>query len=445
MAQRQLPQEGRRPGAEGRRAPPAQPVAVDTATSVVPRGDRNSFDIRHKNADGSQMVISQTRRPDGSKQVTGFKQTEDAGSGTTTRVYSDGRRVTQGRDFERRSVASGMEFVTRRDGLREAVMPDGKPAFQDRFTSFRDRDGSERRVIERTRYARWSRGRPEYDARPVVRQYDVGQIRGAPTAYYRPSRYEPGYYRSYYSRFAVPVALAAAAGTAWVAFGSPATSYTDPVSLMGDMQIASGFEDGYAYAMPSGATPVYDTPEAAALRSQMAAVQQQVNTSVQGNAALKNQLGGVDVQAASSQVQQAVGSAVPVQISEEVRQQVRKQVRLSVAMLQNGKPLVLADVLAAGYAKIYLFQTAQPLNVTNLSTGGECFLNTGDLIGFAKLPVGDNPLAEMKVVASSANSCPPGESVQVRLTDLQEMLNGFSERVEENMKRVSACAASGGC
>jgi hypothetical protein len=178
-----------------------------------------------------------------------------------------------------------MEFVTRRDGLREAVMPDGKPAFQDRFTSFRDRDGSERRVIERTRYARWSRGRPEYDARPVVRQYDVGQIRGAPTAYYRPSRYEPGYYRSYYSRFAVPVALAAAAGTAWVVFGSPATSYTDPVSLMGDMQIASGFEDGYAYAMPSGATPVYDTPEAAALRSQMAAVQQQVNTSVQRQAA----------------------------------------------------------------------------------------------------------------------------------------------------------------
>ena len=51
----------------------------------------------------------------------------------------------------------------------------------------------------------------------------------------------------------------------------------------------------------------------------------------------------------------------------------------------------------------------------------------------------------MKVVASGSSSCLPGEVVLVRLTDLQEMLNGFSERVEENMKRVSACAASGKC
>jgi hypothetical protein len=51
----------------------------------------------------------------------------------------------------------------------------------------------------------------------------------------------------------------------------------------------------------------------------------------------------------------------------------------------------------------------------------------------------------MKVIASGANSCRAGELVQVPLTDLQEMLNGFSERVEDNMKRISACAASGRC
>jgi hypothetical protein len=124
---------------------------------------------------------------------------------------------------------------------------------------------------------------------------------------------------------------------------------------------------------------------------------------------------------------------------------VRKQVRLSVALHQNGRPLVLGDVLASGYARIYLFQTAQPISVGNLSAGGECFLNTGDLIGFSKLPAGNATAAEMKVLASGANSCRPDELVQVGLTDLQEMLNGFSERVEDNMKRVSACAASGRC
>ncbi|SBT10267.1 conserved hypothetical protein [Candidatus Accumulibacter aalborgensis] len=426
---------------DGRRLPP---VAVDAATSVLPRGDHKSFDIRHKNADGSQIVLSQRFLPNGTKQVTGFKQTEDTRDGTVTRFYADGRRVTQGRDFERRSVGNGPDFVTWHNGLREAVLPDGKPIFEDRFTSFRDRDGRDRRVIERTRYARWWQGRPEYEPRPVVRQYDVGQIHGAPVAQYRPSRFAQDDYRSYYSRFAVPVVVVGSAA-AWVAYSSPVTGYNDPVALMGDLQISSGFEEGYAYSMPYGEIPVYDAPEAVALRGQMATVQQQVSSKVQGDTALKNQLGWVDGQAASSQVQQAVGNAVPVQVSEDVRQQVRKQVRLSVAMHQNGRALVLADVLASGYASIYLFQTAQPLNVADVSAGGECFLYTGDLLGFAKLPAGNSSFAEMKVVASGANSCLPGEVVQVRLTDLQEMLNGFSERVEDNMKRVSACAASGRC
>ncbi|MBP8786117.1 MAG: hypothetical protein KBH41_01410 [Azonexus sp.] len=415
---------------------------------MVPRGNRGSFDIRHKNPDGSQMVISQKLMPDGTKKVSGFQQSEDLRKGTTNRVYADGRRVTVGKDFERLSVGSGPAFVTKGNGLREEVLPNGRPAFQDRFTSFRDRDGSERRVIERTHYAHWSYGRPQYVDRPYIRLYDVGQIYGAPVAYYRPDRFAYATYRPFYQRFAVPLALASVVtvgAVAAVAFASQNTGYDDPMALMGDMQIASGFEEGYGYSPSYGATQDYDTPESAALRSQMAEVQQQVKTSVKSNPPLAQQLGEVDLQASSAQVQQEVGSAVPVQIPEEVRQQVRKQVRLSVAMHQNGRALVLDDVLASGYAKIYLFQTAHPLNVGDLSTGGECFLMTGDLIGFSSLPAANSPFAEMKVVASGANSCQTGGVVEVRLTDLQEMLNGFSERVEDNMKRVSACAPSGRC
>ncbi len=228
-------------------------------------------------------------------------------------------------------------------------------------------------------------------------------------------------------------------------YGAPATPYNDPAALLGDFQISSGFEEGYGYSVPWNGVPALDTPEAAALRDAMTAVQDQVNARVQGDASLRQQLGGEDVLAVSPRVQQAVGGAVAVPISEEVRLQVRKQVRLSVAMLQNGKPLVLGDVLASGYAKIYLFQTAQPLNVTERSGAGECFLNTGDLLGFSRLPSGDSPLAEMKVVASAAGSCPAGSAVRVSLSDLQDMLNGFTERVEHNLKRLTACAASGAC
>jgi hypothetical protein len=393
----------------------AASVAGNTATKVVPHDDHKSFDVHHKNSDGSQMAGAHRLAPDESKKVTGFKQVENSRDRTTTSIYSDGRRATLERDHEHRTSGSGTHFVTRRDGLREATRPDGRLAFRDRFVSTRDRDGGEHRVIERTRYTHWSHGRLERDERPMVRRYDVGNIYGSPVAQYRPSRFEPAYYRTFHYRFLAPVVIVAAAAATWAVFATPATSYDDPVALMGDMQISSGFEEGYAESMPPEAIPLYDSPDAAEGRNPPVAVPPQ-----------------------------AVGNAVPVPISEEVRQQVRQQVRLSVAMHQNGRSMVLSDLLASGYQKIYLFQTAQPINVTSVSAN-ECFLNTGDLIGFSTLPTTGNPFAEMKVVASGANSCRPGEAVRVRLTDLQEMLNGFSERVEDNMKRVSACAASGRC
>ena len=445
-----------RPGSDGgggNRPPPTKPpVAVAPGTSVVPHGDRRSFDVRHTNPDGSRTVISHTTLPDGTQRFIGFKQSENPRDGSTTRSYSDGRRVVEGHDFVRSRVG-GVEFLARRDGLREATLRDGKPAFKDRFASVRERDGSEHRIIERTRYVHWANGRYEREQRPIVRRYGVGLIHGAAVAEYVPAPLAPAAYHGFHSRFLAPVLAAAVVGTvAVVAFNSagssadPATSgYTDPAALMGDMQISSGFAEGYASAAPEDMDPVFAQPDAAMVRSEMAMVMQQVDRSVQGNAALGSQLQGVDLQGASKQLQQKPAyKPAPVQISEDVRQQVRKQVRLSVAMRQNGRPLLLSDVLTSGFAKVYLFQTAQPLNVTDLA-GGECFLNTGDLIGFSTLPAADSDVAEMQVVASGPNSCLAGVVVQTRLVDLQEMLNGFSERVEDNMRRVAACSAAGRC
>ena len=322
-----------------------------------------------------------------------------------------------------RFVVSGPGLVAGYDGPRVLVLPDGRPVFDDRFTSFRYRDGTNRRVIERIRHARWWPGRMEYAVRPV-RRYEVLQIHGAPLA------------------------------------------------LPGHLQIASGYRDVNAYLMPYGAPPVHDGPRAVAPRGPVATAQprkstqprksnpqkaiqpkkstqprkttqQRKNSKVQGNTAHMKPLAWGDGQAASTKVQKAMVSAVPVQASEDVRQQVRKQVRLSIAMHQNGRRLLLADVLVYGYGRIYLFQIAQPLKVGAASAGGECFLNPGDLLGFASLPA--SPVAEMKVVASGANSCPPGEPLQVPLSDLQGMLDGFSVRVKDHMTRVSACAASGRC
>ncbi len=431
------------PGSATRAMPP---VAVDRNTTVTANpGGRSGYNIAHKNPDGSQIFISKQPMPDGSTRVSGVRRVDDPQRGTSTRTWSDGRQVVSGRDFDRRVTPSGLGFVSNRNGLREGSLPDGRPSFQDRFVNARGSDGREQRIIERTRYAQWAGGQAQYASAPVVRRYDVGRIHGAPVAQYRPARFSPEWYRGYRTRWVAPVVIAGAAAAAMVAFSQPATQYDDPVALMGDMQISSGFAEGNAYATPTAGAGAYVNPDADAVRDQMAAVQQQVGSSVKADAKLSQQLGGINLQSASAQVQQAVGGAVPIQIAEDTRQQIRQQVRLAVAMHQLGQPLLLDDVLTAGYAKIYLFQTAQPVNVSDLSAGGECFLNTGDLIAFARTPAGDAQVAEMNVVASAASSCRADERVEVRLTDLQEMLNGFMERVEDNLKHVNACASTGRC
>ena len=53
--------------------------------------------------------------------------------------------------------------------------------------------------------------------------------------------------------------------------------------------------------------------------------------------------------------------------------------------------------------------------------------------------------ATMSVVASAPGSCAPLSVVPVSLSDLQEMLNGFVERLEDNLQRVEACMANGTC
>jgi hypothetical protein len=124
----------------------------------------------------------------------------------------------------------------------------------------------------------------------------------------------------------------------------------------------------------------------------------------------------------------------------------RKQVRLSVAQHQNGTPLLLSDVVESGYARIYVFQAAAPIEVEDVSTGAPCRLAAGDLTEFQKVPDGSAAAAPMSVIASRPGHCAPNQVVHVKFEDLQEMLNAFSQRVEENMKKLNSClTARDGC
>ncbi|GEM_PF-1753587 len=427
-------------------ARPARPaVALNQTTSVTPRPERGGYAIQHQNPDGSRMVVNQHRLAGGTTHVGGYKQVVDPRSGTTTRTYADGHRTIAGPDYRSRSIYGGPTYTTYRSGLHSAVLPGGRPLYREGYAVYRGQ-----RVVERTVYARVAYGHPVYYAAPVVRVYNVVPLYGAPVYVYRPYVYEPVFYRIFWSPFVTPVVVTRdcyICPARVVVFASPVVSYTNSVDLLGDLQISSAFDERVAVA--SAAEQQADHDELAQLRQQMSGLQQQVGDTVGSNEQLKTQLAAqgtklADIKAESDalKAQQTVSELSPVQVPEEVRQQVRQQMRLSIAQHRNGRSIAVSDIASSGYAKIYLFQAAAPINVTDKETGDECFLNSGDLIRFSSPPNGDSAVAQMAVVTSGADSCKPRQVVEVPMADLQEMLNGFNERVEGNMKRVNSCVGA---
>jgi len=69
------------------------------------------------------------------------------------------------------------------------------------------------------------------------------------------------------------------------------------------------------------------------------------------------------------------------------------------------------------------------------------------LLAFASMGDGqDRPTAQMKVVTAGAGHCLSHDVVQVSIGDLQDMLNAFNQRLEENIHKLNACVATkSGC
>jgi hypothetical protein len=135
------------------------------------------------------------------------------------------------------------------------------------------------------------------------------------------------------------------------------------------------------------------------------------------------------------------GDGVRMSIPDDVREQIRKQVRLSVAQHASGHLDSLADILHSGYAQIYLFQVAEPLDTHSELTGDRCGLASGDLLVMTTAfpRPGDEATLDMRVAASRRGHCASQDTVEVTVGELQEMLNAFHERVEVDMRKLRGC------
>ena len=423
--------------------PARGPVRVTQGTTIAEHPDRRGLTITHREANGAQLVVNRRTLPDGRKQTTAYRQIVDPKTRAQTRIYSDGRKITTGPDFVRRSTPGRMQVTNYKTGLREMALANGRPVFHERFGTMRGRDGATHQTVVRTVYARVHRGRPAVLAAPVEEVYAVVPYNGAVLYPYYPFAFEAAFYTPFLAPFAAPVPVDAFCDTCLppaVAFSEPAPAYSDPNDLLGDMQIATGFDDGMA--APPQDQPGPDT-DVSQLQSEMTALQDEVQSAESENADLRSQLAGqqseIDSLQQSSEVSPPADTVakIPVPIPEDVRMQVRKQVKTDVSLHREGQPLSLADIIGSPEAQNYVFQVSDIVDATDLNTGEECSLSTGDLAKFNKVPGEDDAAAEMKIVTAKAGSCKPGSVVAIGMSDLQDMLNAFSQRLENNMRVVS--------
>ena len=127
--------------------------------------------------------------------------------------------------------------------------------------------------------------------------------------------------------------------------------------------------------------------------------------------------------------QESVGTPISEPVKEQLRQQVDDVARAFEAEQWIDLEQVLQD-------PDYLFVVDTPLSATT-ADNTTCRLTGGDIFKSAA-PTGDPnvPVASMVIVTSKSVDCPAGSTVNVSYTDLQEMLNSFSEKVDDGMNEL---------
>jgi hypothetical protein len=430
-AQRQLAQQKRLP----------THVQVDRNTSIVRRTDQRGVTITRNLGNDRRLVVTSQLGSNGRRQVVAYSWKKDPATGTQTRVYSDGRREVIGRDFVMRSGPRQLTVTIRRDGLREAFLPNGRRLFGDRF-GFHLWHGRNERVIIRTVATVIIGGAAVALATPIEQFFLIVTYDGIVLRPYIPVVFAAGFYDPFWQPFAMPIAIGPACGFCpppVLDYGAPVAAYADPIDLIADMVLADGIEDAAGEAAAAGPAPT--DPEVAALSDEVGALQQQIQAAEQSNTQLRSELAAQQAQIDALKQAQAAAPPVPpakakLRIPRDVHDQVRSQVKDDIALHQQQKPLSLTDVIASAQAAKYVFQVADLIDATDADTGETCALTSGDLLTFDQVPAAGEAAAKVRVVAGKAGSCAAGAVVTVSLGDLQDMLNAFSQRVEADMKKV---------
>ncbi|MBF0273117.1 MAG: hypothetical protein HQL98_13795 [Magnetococcales bacterium] len=415
------------------------PVQVSPATSIVRQPDKSALTIQHRNpTDGTETRVISRVQSNGRQKVTAYQNLKDPETKTRTRIYNDGRRIVFGKNFVTRSTPGRPTMTTFSNGLREAMLPDRRRYFKDEFSSFHDH-GHERKVIHRTVYVDYSAGRVVELPKPIVRVYEEVPVQNVVVYAYKPAPFKPTYYTMFSEPFIIPLEIGPSClicPPPMLTYIEPVHSYATPMDLLVDMLLAGAVNDSYNN-MPMA--PSATDSQVNALSATVASLQQELTTATSTNETLREELADQQNQLTAFQSQieaKPVDEKSPMPIPEPVRKQFRNQVEQDLIAHQNSQPLALTDLLKTADAQNYIFQVAENMDATDVVSGEECMLTTGDLISIDQLPEQKDASARMRVVTSNAESCRVNNVVTISLWNLQEMLNAYRQRLEDNMQKV---------
>ena len=434
-------------------------VDQNVTASVRPRS--NAMTLTRADADGSRLVVRQRFAGGQSRLLNAFSTRTDAASGVTTRTYLDGYKVATGRNFTRFEVPGRYALTTHADGLREANGVNGKRLYQDAWAT-PDAHGVAMQSVVRTVYSETINGRVVDYADPVLRVYKVEKFFGVRAFAYQPLFFAADFYGPFLSGLPQPLPVGPECDVCpapVVAYAVPVQAYTDPLALVGDLEIATAA----SAASDASAAPSPD-PDVDYLSQQVANLQQEVEAAQADDPQLTQELESAQQEpeppppprkhksktqpppespppepSPAPQPQQLpdpqFSPAVAYTVPEDVRQQIHSQVRENVKLHQQKRALTWPELVSSGQSGKFIFQVSEAILTVDTS-GEDCALTGGDML---KLDVGaapDDPTLRMRVVTSKTTSCPVSAIVNVSISDAQNMLNDFNARQENIMKQV---------
>jgi len=162
--------------------------------------------------------------------------------------------------------------------------------------------------------------------------------------------------------------------------------------------------------------------------------------------------------AAHQEAQEEAGAPPPAggqpALTPEVKQMIADEVRNQLA-LENSEATQTAqqqevDPASSGIARLlsdgrpHVFVAGGNLDVTDAS-GQECVVSDGDTLQLRDPPPSDSSTASLVVMSSKGQpECQIALTVQVQLTDLQEMQNHMRETIDQGLQDLQSKQGTGG-